>query len=71
MYKHIGRGVVIDATGNIIVSPSFVENTFITSNPNKLSSHSLIKYRKGIFKCFDDTAILMLERAGNFYNMSH
>ena len=61
LYKHIGRGVVIDGTGNIIVDPSFVENVLHTSNPNKMSSHSLLLYRKGLFKCFDETALLMLD----------
>ncbi|GMH51830.1 hypothetical protein TL16_g01096 [Triparma laevis f. inornata] len=57
-YKHVKNHVVVDGqgSGQLIVSPSFVERRFHLASRNKLKRHSMQCYRLGIWGSIGQTA---------------
>lgn len=47
-YKHIGIQVSLDAWGNLIIDPSFVERSWILSSKTRFASHRMSSYRRGL-----------------------
>ena len=56
-YKHVDTHVVVDGNGSgqLIVSPSFVERRFHLASRNKLKKHSLQYYRLGLWGSIGQT----------------
>ncbi|DBA04956.1 TPA: hypothetical protein N0F65_006958 [Lagenidium giganteum] len=54
LYQHVGTEVAIDAEGNLIVDPSFVERQLHVSSKRKVATHLTHVYRASMAKCLEN-----------------
>jgi hypothetical protein len=47
LYKHVGLEILIDASGNYILDPTWVEKTMLDSR-RSLADHQLVSYQLGL-----------------------
>lgn len=54
LYQHVGTEVAIDAEGNLIVDPSFIEQHLHVSSKTKMATHATSVYRSSVAKCLEN-----------------
>lgn len=62
LYKHVGVEVWLDAYGNVVIDPSFVEQTFRTKTRTSLAAHRMSSYRRALIHARRNEGLLQFRQ---------